>query len=66
MCAGITTFNCLRNSGARADDVVAVLGLSGLGHLGVQFAAKMGFRTIGLARGSVGRPTGRLTIPHRG
>ena len=43
MCAGITTFNCLRNSGARAGEVVAVLGLGGLGHLGVQFAAKMGF-----------------------
>ena len=52
MCAGITTFNCLRNSGARAGDVVAVLGLGGLGHLGVQFAAKMGFRTIGIARGA--------------
>jgi D-arabinose 1-dehydrogenase-like Zn-dependent alcohol dehydrogenase len=52
MCAGITTFNCLRNSGARAGDVVAVLGVGGLGHLGVQFAAKMGFRTIGIARGS--------------
>ena len=51
MCAGITTFNCLRNSGARAGDVVAVLGLGGLGHLGVQYAAKMGFRTIGIARG---------------
>jgi D-arabinose 1-dehydrogenase-like Zn-dependent alcohol dehydrogenase len=51
MCAGITTFNCLRNSGARAGDVVAVLGLGGLGHLGVQFATKMGFRTIGIARG---------------
>jgi D-arabinose 1-dehydrogenase-like Zn-dependent alcohol dehydrogenase len=52
MCAGITTFNCLRNSGARAGDVVAVLGLGGLGHLGVQFAAKMGFRTVAIARGS--------------
>jgi alcohol dehydrogenase len=51
MCAGITTFNCLRNSDARAGDVVAVLGLGGLGHLGVQFAAKMGFRTVGIARG---------------
>ncbi len=51
MCAGITTFNCLRNSGARAGEVVAVLGLGGLGHLGVQYAAKMGFRTIGIARG---------------
>ncbi len=51
MCAGLTTFNCLRNSGARAGDVVAVLGLGGLGHLGVQYAAKMGFHTIGIARG---------------
>jgi D-arabinose 1-dehydrogenase-like Zn-dependent alcohol dehydrogenase len=51
MCAGITTFNCLRNSAARAGEVVAVLGLGGLGHLGVQYAAKMGFRTIGIARG---------------
>jgi D-arabinose 1-dehydrogenase-like Zn-dependent alcohol dehydrogenase len=51
MCAGITTFNALRNSGAVAGDLVAVLGLGGLGHLGVQYAAKMGFRTVGIARG---------------
>jgi D-arabinose 1-dehydrogenase-like Zn-dependent alcohol dehydrogenase len=51
MCAGITTFNALRNSGARPGDVVAVLGLGGLGHLGVQYAAKMGFHTVGIARG---------------
>src|ERR1043165_8396073 len=51
MCAGITTYNALRNSGARAGDLVAVLGLGGLGHLGVQYAAKMGFRTVGIARG---------------
>jgi D-arabinose 1-dehydrogenase-like Zn-dependent alcohol dehydrogenase len=51
MCAGITTFNALRNSGARSGDVVAVLGLGGLGHLGVQYAAKMGFHTVGIARG---------------
>lgn len=51
MCAGITTFNALRNAGARAGDLVAVLGLGGLGHLGVQFAAKMGFRTVAIARG---------------
>ena len=43
MCAGVTTFNCLRNSGARPGELVAVLGLGGLGHLGVQFAAKAGF-----------------------
>jgi len=51
MCAGVTTYNCLRNSGARAGEVVAVLGLGGLGHLGVQYAAKMGFRTIAIGRG---------------
>ncbi|HZL42466.1 MAG TPA: alcohol dehydrogenase [Verrucomicrobiae bacterium] len=51
MCAGITTYNALRNSNARGGDVVAVLGLGGLGHLGVQYAAKMGFRTVGIARG---------------
>src|SRR5438067_5250656 len=52
MCAGLTTFNALRNSGARPGDVVAVLGLGGLGHLGVQYAAKMGFHTVGIARGT--------------
>ena len=51
MCAGITTYNCLRNSGAKAGEVVAVLGLGGLGHLGVQYAAKMGFKTVAIARG---------------
>jgi D-arabinose 1-dehydrogenase-like Zn-dependent alcohol dehydrogenase len=51
LCAGITTFNAIRNSGARPGDLVAVLGLGGLGHLGVQYAAKMGFRTIAIARG---------------
>jgi len=52
LCAGITTFNALRNSGARAGDLVAVHGLGGLGHLGVQYAAKMGFKTIAIARGA--------------
>ena len=51
MCAGVTTFNALRRSDARAGEVVAVHGLGGLGHLGVQFAAKMGFRTVAIARG---------------
>ena len=51
MCAGVTTFNALRNSGARGGDVVAVLGIGGLGHLGVQFAARMGFNTVAIARG---------------
>jgi D-arabinose 1-dehydrogenase-like Zn-dependent alcohol dehydrogenase len=51
MCAGITTFNSLRHSGAQPGDVVAILGIGGLGHLGVQFAVKMGFKTVAIARG---------------
>ena len=51
MCAGITTFNALRNSGARMGDLVAVQGIGGLGHLGIQFAAKAGYRTVGIGRG---------------
>ncbi len=51
LCAGITTYNSLRNSGARAGDLIAVLGVGGLGHLGVQFASKMGFETVAIARG---------------
>lgn len=52
MCAGITTYNALRNSGARPGDIVGVLGMGGLGHLGIQFAAKMGFHTIAIGRSS--------------
>jgi D-arabinose 1-dehydrogenase-like Zn-dependent alcohol dehydrogenase len=59
MCAGLTTFNALRNSGARAGDLVAVLGVGGLGHLGVQFAAKMGFQTVAIARGTDKEPLAR-------
>jgi D-arabinose 1-dehydrogenase-like Zn-dependent alcohol dehydrogenase len=59
MCAGITTFNPLRNSGARPGDLVAVLGIGGLGHLGIQFAAKMGFRTVAIARGMDKEPLAR-------
>ena len=51
LCAGVTTYNALRESGARPGDLVAILGIGGLGHLGVQFAAKMGFRTVAIARG---------------
>ena len=51
MCAGITTYNALRNSGARVGDIVAILGIGGLGHLGVQYAAKMGFNTVAIGRG---------------
>ncbi|WP_199424560.1 alcohol dehydrogenase catalytic domain-containing protein [Actinotalea solisilvae] len=50
-CAGVATFNALRRSPARAGDLVAVLGLGGLGHLGVQFARAMGFETVAIARG---------------
>jgi D-arabinose 1-dehydrogenase-like Zn-dependent alcohol dehydrogenase len=59
MCAGLTTFNALRNSDARPGDVVAVLGLGGLGHLGVPYAAKMGFHTVGIARGKDKDPLAR-------
>jgi D-arabinose 1-dehydrogenase-like Zn-dependent alcohol dehydrogenase len=52
LCAGITTYNALRNSGARGGDLVAILGVGGLGHLGIQFAAKLGFRTVAIARGT--------------
>ncbi len=51
MCAGITVFNSLRNSGARAGDTVAVQGIGGLGHLGIQYARQMGFRTVAVGRG---------------
>ncbi|MFJ9817525.1 alcohol dehydrogenase catalytic domain-containing protein [Streptomyces sp. NPDC101151] len=50
-CAGVTTFNGLRRSSAGPGDLVAVLGLGGLGHLGVQYAVAMGFETVGIARG---------------
>ena len=59
LCAGVTTFNALRNSGARPGDVVAVLGLGGLGHLGVQYAAKMGFHVVAIARGKDKEPLAR-------
>jgi D-arabinose 1-dehydrogenase-like Zn-dependent alcohol dehydrogenase len=52
LCAGITTYNALRHSGAVAGDLVAVLGIGGLGHLGLQFAAKSGFHTVAIARGA--------------
>ncbi|GLZ35695.1 alcohol dehydrogenase [Lentzea sp. NBRC 105346] len=51
MCAGVTTFNALRHSDARGGDLVAVLGIGGLGHVAVQFAAKLGFETVAVSRG---------------
>ena len=51
LCAGITTFNALRNCGAKSGDLVAIHGVGGLGHLGIQFAARQGFRTVAVNRG---------------
>ena len=51
MCAGITVFNAMRNAGARAGDLVAVQGIGGLGHLGIQYARQMGFHTVAIGRG---------------
>jgi D-arabinose 1-dehydrogenase-like Zn-dependent alcohol dehydrogenase len=59
MCAGVTTFNSLRNSGVRPGDTVAVVGIGGLGHLGVQYSSKMGFKTIAIARGKDKEPLAR-------
>jgi D-arabinose 1-dehydrogenase-like Zn-dependent alcohol dehydrogenase len=59
LCAGITTFNALRHSGAGPGNLVAVLGIGGLGHLGVQFAAKMGCHTVAIARGTDKEPLAR-------
>lgn len=64
LCAGITTYNALRNSGARAGDTVGVLGIGGLGHLGVQFAAKMGCRTVAIARGADKGPLAKKLGAH--
>jgi alcohol dehydrogenase, propanol-preferring len=52
LCAGVTTYNALRNAGLRAGDLVAIQGIGGLGHLGIQFARHMGFRTLAIGRGS--------------
>ena len=52
LCAGVTTYNALRNAPLRSGDLVAVQGIGGLGHLGIQFARRMGFRTVAIARGS--------------
>jgi D-arabinose 1-dehydrogenase-like Zn-dependent alcohol dehydrogenase len=64
LCAGITTFNALRHSGALPGDLVAILGIGGLGHLGVQFAAKMGCRTVAIARGEDKGPLARKLGAH--
>jgi D-arabinose 1-dehydrogenase-like Zn-dependent alcohol dehydrogenase len=64
LCAGVTTYNSLRRSGARPGDTVAILGLGGLGHLGVQFARKMGFRTVAIARGAEYEPLAKQLGAH--
>jgi D-arabinose 1-dehydrogenase-like Zn-dependent alcohol dehydrogenase len=56
LCAGITTFNVLRHSGATAGQLVAVQGIGGLGHLGIQYARQMGFRTVAIGRGADKKP----------
>jgi len=56
LCAGVTTFNSLRHSRAVAGDVVAVHGIGGLGHLGIQFASRMGFHTVAIGRGQDKKP----------
>jgi D-arabinose 1-dehydrogenase-like Zn-dependent alcohol dehydrogenase len=64
MCAGVTVFNALRNSGARPGEVVAVQGIGGLGHLGVQYARKMGFETVALGRGKDKEPLAKELGAH--
>ncbi len=64
MCAGVTVYNALRNSGARAGDVVAVQGIGGLGHLGVQYARQMGFETVALGRGKDKEPLAKKLGAH--
>ena len=65
MCAGVTVFNALRNCGAQSGDVVAVHGIGGLGHLGVQYARQMGFLTVAVGRGKDKEPLARKLGAHR-
>jgi len=64
LCAGLTTFNALRRSSARAGDLVAIQGIGGLGHLGVQFAARMGFKVAAIARGTEKEPLAKKLGAH--
>jgi D-arabinose 1-dehydrogenase-like Zn-dependent alcohol dehydrogenase len=64
MCAGVTVYNALRHSGARAGEVVAVHGIGGLGHLGVQYARQMGFATVAINRGNDKEPLARQLGAH--
>jgi D-arabinose 1-dehydrogenase-like Zn-dependent alcohol dehydrogenase len=65
LCAGLTTYNALRHSGARGGDLVAILGIGGLGHLGVQFARRLGFHTVAIARGREKEKPARRLGAHR-
>jgi len=64
MCAGITTFNALRHTEAHPGDLVAILGMGGLGHLAIQYAAKMGFKTVAIARGKDKEPLAKKLGAH--
>ena len=64
LCAGITVYNALRNSGARGGDLVAVQGIGGLGHLGIQYARQMGFRTVAIGRGADKQPLAKKLGAH--
>jgi D-arabinose 1-dehydrogenase-like Zn-dependent alcohol dehydrogenase len=64
LCAGVTTFNALRNSGARTGDTVAILGIGGLGHLAIQYATKAGYRTVAVARGQDKGPLAKQLGAH--
>ncbi len=64
LCAGITMFNSMRNAGARAGDLVAVQGIGGLGHLGIQYARQMGFRTVAIGRGGDKGPLAKKLGAH--
>src|SRR3989475_2075146 len=64
MCAGVTVYNALRNSGARGGDVVVVHGIGGPGHLGVQYARQMGFKTVALGRGKDKEPLAKKLGAH--
>jgi len=65
MCAGVTVYNALRNSGARVGQLVAVHGIGGLGHLGVQYARRMGFKTVAINRGNDKEPLARQLGAHQ-
>ena len=64
LCAGITVFNSMRNSGTRAGDLVAIHGIGGLGHLGIQYARQMGFYTVAVGRGGDKEPLAKKLGAH--